>query len=370
MRTKTWIAIALALALMFAVSGCDLLQGAQEVVETVKEVASEQAAPVGEATPSSATGKQAATPDDDDVAEQEAEAEEEIDLADVEALDSYRQLVSWETTEGDETNSWSMLTEFVRDPAAQRTVMVVVDDAGTEFGWEMIQIGTTTYMKYSTEGEEDAWMSMTSDDAEPPSQDLDMYNLQGSEYYLNSGHCANKGRDDVEGQRATHYVCTKDVYGDEFSFWIAGGRLTAGGMEFWISAEYDVEVRNISWWDVVDQDNVEYTWRVEQKVWDINQPISIEAPEGVAAAGLPEDVPLYPDATITTAMTGMVAFEVVAELDDVVAFFKEEMPNNGWALESEYAGMLSYTKEARQITIMVGQDEGSAKVSGAYMLTE
>jgi hypothetical protein len=274
----------------------------------------------------------------------------------------------WAVTEGDEHTEWSISTEFVRDPASQRMIWEGTDEEGNVTSWEMIQIGTVTYMRMSEEGEDEEWMSMTSDDAEPPTQDETAFDMDDPETYLASGHCDNKGRDDVEGQRATHYVCNKDVFAEDPALWMTGGEMTDGGMEIWVSDENDIQVRTIIWWEGVDEDNVSHAWRMEDKVWDINEPFTIDPPEGAAAPGLPEDVPLPSGATVTTAMGEMVGFEVEMSMDDLVAFYHDAMPANDWTLESEYEGMLTYVKEGRTATIMLSEED--AMVSGMIMISE
>ncbi len=367
MRYRMLGAIAVVLLVAVVMSGCTLLKSASDTVDAVKDMATEQTEQTG-----AAISGQSAIPEKDeaDTSEDEeaAASEDEVDVEDIASLDSYRQLVAWTVTEDEETQEWSSTTEFVRDPASQRVVWRGVDNDGNVTSWEMIQIGTITYMRTSGEGEEDEWMSMTSDDAQPPQQQVSMYTMDSAETYLNTGHCDKKGRDDVEGQSAMHYVCDKEVYGAGSLFWMTGGTLTDGGMELWISDEFDVQVRSIMWWEGKDEDDVEYAWHMEEKVWDINEPFTIEAPEGVAAPGLPDDVPLPADAAITSAMSGMVSFEVEAELDAVLTFYADEMPANGWTLESQYEAMLTYNKDGRQAMIMLTQED--AMLSGVIMITE
>lgn len=371
MRYRALSAVVVLLLFSLVLGGCSLLQGAGDAVEGVQEIATRQqdAAPeVADATKAAPAPTAAATEAEEEEQVEPVEPEESIDLVDVESLDSYRQFVSWAVTEGDDAEEWSITTEFVRDPAAQRMIWSGTDADGNVSSWEIIQIGTVTYMRTSGEGEEEEWMSMTSDDAEPPTEEVTAFDLDDAESYLSSGDCDNKGRDDIEGQRATHYVCTKDVFGDDLGFWMTGGQLTDGGMEIWVSDEYDVQLASIVWWEGVDEDDVPHAWRMEQKLWDINESFTIEPPEGAAAPGLPEDIALPSGATVTSAMSGMVSFEVEMPMEDAMTFFKEGMPANGWTLESEYEGMLTYTKEGRQAMIMLSEEE--AMLSGAIMISE
>ncbi len=352
MRRRLCVAVVLVVLLALGLSGCSSGPSSTEAETNVGGISMKKGATV---VPSMT---------------QEVGGDEEgalaVDVVDVNSLDSYRQMVSWSMTEGGVTEEWSATTEFVREPAAQRSVWQGVDKEGVASGWETIQIGTVTYMRGLGEGEE--WMSMTSQDAQPPTQQVTMLSLQEAESILSSGHCKREGQDDVEGQPATHYVCSKEILGENASFQMEEGELTDGGLELWVSDEHNVQVRSIMWWEAENEEGAQQAWRMEQKIWDINRPITIEAPAGVAAPGLPDDVPLIPEATITSALSGIVSFEVDMALDAVVAFFKEEMPDNGWSLESENKSTLTYSKEGRQAMIVLSEEE--AMLTGMIMITE
>jgi hypothetical protein len=260
------------------------------------------------------------------------------------------------------------VTEFVREPASQRSVWVAVDADGNESGWEVVQIGNVTYMSFSSAGEDPQWMSMSSDEADVPTQDLNMYSAGSADSYLGSAHCENRGRDDVEGHRAVRWVCSQEVFGSTFAWWLDGGRFTDGGMEFWISEQYDVQIGSLTWWEGVDGEGNDVSWYMEEKVWAINEPFTIEAPAGVELPGLPDDVPLMPNARVTTAMAGMVVIEIEAPIDEVLDFYREEMAEYGWDLDGEYGESLNFSKGAR--TLMAMFTTQGAKVSGVFMVSE
>lgn len=371
MRSRRWIVLVAILVLSMAVTGCGLLQGVQEVTDVVKEV-SEQIE-----TPKETSADPVdvdADVDEEPVADEGVASDpddsilEDLEIVDVDSLDSYRQLLIWAFTEGEETEEWAVTTEYVRNPPAQRTHWRGTDWRGDISGWEMIQIGPVTYMRVSEEGEEEEWMSMTSEDAEDPEQQLDLYGLGSGEHYLRSGYCEQGPDREFEGHPVVHMVCSKEALGDEFTFWLFGGRLADGGVEIWISTEYEVQVGNITWWEGEDEDGVYHNWRTEQRVWDINAPFNIEAPEGAQAPGLPDDVPLIPGAHVLTAMSGMASFEVDADLDEVLDFYREQMPEHGWTLQSEFGEMFTYTKNGREATLIFS--EVNDKVNGVVMITE
>ena len=69
---------------------------------------------------------------------------------------------------------------------------------------------------------------------------------------------------------------------------------------------------------------------------------------------------------MTMAMAGMVGFEVEAELADVTAFYREQMETAGWTLDSEFEGMLNYSKDGR--TAMIVLSESDSMVEGSIMV--
>ncbi|MHB1318556.1 MAG: hypothetical protein ACYCYF_08070 [Anaerolineae bacterium] len=310
---------------------------------------------------------------DEDTDEAEAddtddEAEAAPDVATLDTLDSYRQSMTTRVVSGDEVTEWTILTEFVREPRAQRMVWSSVDAEGNQTeSWETIQIGTTTYMRGDeASGGSAEWVSYSSEDAEEPEGSADITNWMNAANYLEDPNCKRQGREDVDGQNAVLYVCDEGVFGAYGGVWGVTGKLIEASIQTWVSDEYDVPLRSITEWVGEDDDKVRHEYFSEGIITDINEPITIEPPEGVDKPGLPEDVPLYPDAKITLAMAGMVGFEVDAALPDVIAFYKEEMVAQGWALDTDGGEMLSFSKEGRSATVMMSASD--ATVSGSIIV--
>ena len=98
---------------------------------------------------------------------------------------------------------------------------------------------------------------------------------------------------------------------------------------------------------------------------DVNQPITIEPPPGCEAAK--SEFPMLPDATGVTTMGGMVMYESASSFDDVLAFYQEQMPADGWSdtgdsFISEGTAMLSYTKDGRTATVTLTEGDGTVSV--------
>lgn len=88
-------------------------------------------------------------------------------------------------------------------------------------------------------------------------------------------------------------------------------------------------------------------------------------------ADFPDDIPVYPDSTVVTSMATsegfMLASESTAELDDVLAFYKEKLGGEGWTTEAEMSmgpqRMISFSKGERQLMVTASRDEGQTQIS-------
>ncbi len=363
MKFRTLVVVAILLVAVAGL-GCGTLRRAQdtisavdEAVQTAKEVAESVDTP-GPDTDS----EQEQTPADAEPGD--AVEAEDIEVLPVDALDSYRQETTMRVTEDGETEGWTMMVEFVREPPASHMVWRSIDDDGETSVWEMIQIDTVTYMRTSDRGEPGEWMSMTSEDAQPPEQDTALFDWLGPSQYTDDEHCTqSRGRADVNGHPAVHFSCSKEVFGDLFGIWVLGGKLLSGSAEAWISTEYQVPVRVITQWEAEDADGTAHAMYMERVVSAINEPLVIEAPEGVAGPGLPDDIPLYPGARITYAMTGMASFEVEADIDDVMAYYMEEMVANGWDAGDSSGEMHTFSKNGRDAMLVFAEDGDTVTVT-------
>jgi len=88
-------------------------------------------------------------------------------------------------------------------------------------------------------------------------------------------------------------------------------------------------------------------------------------------ADFPDDVPVFPDATLVTSVSApdgiMLSSESTAKPDDVLAFYKKELGSEGWTTEAEMnmggQRMISLSKGDRQVTITASSDEGQTQIS-------
>jgi hypothetical protein len=80
------------------------------------------------------------------------------------------------------------------------------------------------------------------------------------------------------------------------------------------------------------------------------------------SAGLPEDVPIYPDAVLIMVNPGTASFQITAGVDTVKEYYEDRMPAAGWAPEGnayEDSGTYTrtWTKGDQRITITIISNE-------------
>ncbi|HHX66311.1 MAG TPA: hypothetical protein GX702_15650 [Chloroflexi bacterium] len=299
--------------------------------------------------------------DDPDVEGEEAEETEDVEtepvddaddtiefgeLSALESLDSYRMAmnVSWEA--GGEADSWDLLVEYVRDPPATRTVLT------GDWATEIIQMDGTSYMKMG-----DTWMSIDN------SQVLDMDPTSGieqPELPADAELSCEKGTTEQNGLQTRYctYRWERSGADDKMADWLGIPGIEKYEVEVWLSTEYETPVKSIIHWEghTIDSEEGWFTYTIEQNLTDVNADIVIEAPEGVGASSIPDDIPIADDATELTTMGGMIMYKTAMTLDETVEFFKENMAAEGWSLDSDMAPeMMEFSKDSRKVTLVLGE---------------
>lgn len=371
---KLALPISLLLVLTLFTLACNvggLLGGGEKPVATQPPAGEKPAATT---VPSGEEPEATAVPSGEEPTAVPVESEEEITYTSVEELDwinSYRSriMMKWETLdEPKEEGSMEMLGEYVKDPAAQRFVMSSTGTAPEDTGtMEYIQIGDTAWMNM---GEEmGGWMQVSADES-------DMIFGQGlfdfAEGDIPGGleGARRVGDETVNGIPCHHYVF------DETMPLMAMGQgepeLEKANGEIWISAKdgftvkytLDAEGKGL----IGEEEDRPEHLSMEYEIYDINADIVIEPPSG-AETGLPEDIPLMSDAQVEMAMEGFIIYSTASSVEDVVAFYQDQMPANGWTENTDSAysmeGMagLEFTKEGRTASLMITYDEESKKTN-------
>ncbi len=350
MKCKALLVVLVLVAVVFTSTSCSPKAKPTEQAPASEETKKTEVPPTS-APP--ATKEPTATPEPPPTATPESPEEELLlsELGTLDQLDSYRirHVMSWDE-QGGESGSMEMLTEFVREPAAQRVVMKVAGDAED---WEMetIEIGDTTYIKMDEE-----WMAMQSTGQEASESG----ELWAPEDFLWESKGKYMGQEKVNGLTAKHYRYETS----DFSVGATLSQVKEAEADVWVSTKYDVYIKVVMRIVGVDTDGVEGTFTTESNLTDINAPITIEAPEGVAKPDMPEDIPMMDGATDVTSFDTITSFSVAASEDQVVEFYKTQMAAQGWKMEeSIIPTMMDFTKGDRRATIMIAEEGGVTSVT-------
>jgi hypothetical protein len=301
--------------------------------------------------PSTPTAPAAPTTAPEESEPEEGEADEPaidpLEVTDFERLDSYRmtQMIRWQTEDEDGTDEGQMHMEidFLREPRAMQWQVVESTDGDAEsFG--MIWLDGVVYM-----GSDDEWMAVASE------EDMhDPWSMPPEQFVSSSSD--RIGTETINGMRTVHY---RDE--DLDSMLMGLGHVTQA--DYWVSEEHDIVVRSIVVWTGKDEDGHDMHYEMQWDVTEINQPITITAPEGVAKPGLPDDVPLMAEATDVQSMSGFTGFEVDADVQEVTEYYLDALADQGWSLEEDMGVMLVFTKDGRNMTLMIDESGPPTKVT-------
>ncbi len=274
--------------------------------------------------------------------------------SDLDMLDSYRAVYSWkwsETKDGATTTGfWDALEEYSRADVARRTLW-----SGSDGSIEIIRVGPYAYMR----GEDGKWMSMLSSAADP----LGVSAMISDPLSLISG---------TKGKLVQRGMSVNGVIADHYKLEESSGGLMGLGVadkmsgDVYVASDLQVVVKYVAHYEgqrfgisggsngVLD---------VTFDLTNINQPVKIVAPEGVAPP-VAEDIPIVDGATELNAMSGVISFKTTLSVAEVTAFYNKTMPENGWqAGQSAMEGMLSFSKDKRQATVMMQAEGGMTTVT-------
>ncbi len=344
-RRLTWfLFLTLMLGLALGCGVCELAQQGREVSATVESLAGGEEGPAPTQSPAG-----------DGAATEEVE-QEELSLSSVtsglQSLDSYRGhlVMTFEGTAGEEAEQWAveMDVEYVRQPFAQR---VLIKGDMVEGHFESIQIGDQQYVVF-----EDQCFSSSAGEGEG-AWDMEVFELED---FLGGLDEAKRVRPDeeVNGILCRHYTFDETA--------VSWASLSRAAGEVWVAVDGGYVVKytlRAEGENPVSQEEGRIEWEYELR--DVNAPITIEPPPDCEAAAI--EFPIMPDATDVTTLGGIVMYTSPSSLDDVIAFYQEQMPADGWkdtgdAFISENNAMLSYTKEGRLATVTLTSEDGKISV--------
>jgi hypothetical protein len=276
------------------------------------------------------------------------------------SLDSYESTfnMSFEGTKDGESDSWTWVMEeaYIKNPPAKRSSFTSTGaNAEAAGGFETIEVDGKTYSRF---GE----MCASSDSSEAPEANT---TFSPSDIIGDIRTSQLVGVENINGVSAKHYVV------DANSIIALGGYTNAKG-EAWIADPGNFVVKYLFEATGKDQffggdTNTEGTIRWDYEVKSINQPVEIKAPED--CGGAPADIPIMADAKDQSAFGEMTTYASPSAFEDVVNFYKEQMPANGWS-EDTSGGMstdnfasLSFKKDGSTASITISFDTSNNTTS-------
>jgi hypothetical protein len=369
MTKRYGLLIALTILVIVALAACG---GGREPAPAAKSAEPVEAAPTQAAQPTKVPAEAAeptAAPEPTAAvaAEPTAAPEEEslsLDSRDtgLDQLTSYRLTwhAEWKTTDQDKTEqgTWDWAEEYTSDPKAHHLSMLQPDsdDPAKVNGFEMWQVGDTTYMK---SGEDEECISYSSEGA---GNDIEqglfsptmLGSIQDAKYV---------GRETVNGIPTKHYK-----YNSKPGLLASFGEVSG---ETWIADDGGYVVKDAVTWKGAggffgrgsDTSSGEGSWTWELS--DVNKSFEIKPPDGCGGSEL--DLPIMADATEKSRFGDMTTYKTAGQPADVATFYKDELTAAGWKLEGEPTEMgevvmLNYVKDALKLNVMISASEGVTQV--------
>lgn len=356
-------------------------QASEQVEEAAKEV--EQAAGEAQETAEQAVGEAA----------EDGVEEATVNAADIkstlENFSSYRTKVKmvFDGTSSDGNPSKGTIevfTEKVKEPPATHMSMkmegTTLGNAALEgvdsFEMETYSVNDMIYMRNPLLGQENPWMS---------------YAASGEEDF-SSGFSADDMVDmpstarrsllpqDVNGISCWHYTFNeKDIPADErMVFEKATG-------EVWVARDgeypvkFTVQATTTAKPDAEPSEGELFSsgnFSVEYELIDVNQNFEIVVPEEALNAGatlgggsVQSDLPMVDDAKVEFSMEGMVSYKSQKSVEEVVQFYREQLPPLGWTQDTtietvdETGALLMFKQDAKTLTLSISVEEGELTVS-------
>jgi len=291
--------------------------------------------------------------------------EEELDLGDrtagLDQLQSYRLrwIVSWEKEKDGqkETASLDLTQEHVAEPRAEHVYLNSQSSNDQETSvFETYNVDGMSYIVGNAGGKRTC-VSLSSDDEETSTGPVDPGTI-GS-----PSEARYVGRETVNGIATRHYTY------DEKSLALFGASKVAG--EIWVAVDGGYVVKETASWEggtgflgMSDDDGTgsgQWTWELT----DINQPLSITAPEDCAVPQ--NDLPMLADASDKMTMGEIIAYQTQSTLKEASEFYQTEMPAAGWKLEGEPTSMedfvqLTFKKDDRTAQVMITSNDDGTQV--------
>lgn len=292
----------------------------------------------------------------------------------LERFNSYRVQMQIDVTgagEGSQSGSMTLSTEHVNEPAASRTTMTVSGNFAEGFGdlplgaeMSFTEVGGSSYVVLPgfgciSGGEAEA--------AAPTDQFADL--LDTEEVVGEIAEAEFVGEETVNGRATYHYRFNQDDLRQ------SDGNLRELTGDIYVAKEERYTVRMVvdGVGDVGSLGNElqgEGNIHLQYDVTDVDQPITIEAPEECGGAG--SQYPVMEGANNLSSFEGLTTYTVNATLEEVATFYQEEMSAAGYEADSdpvmmEDLVMISFTAPDRpdvSVTLNAEGDSVNVLITG------
>jgi hypothetical protein len=361
-------ALAIILLVALAIAGCSTPSPTTQPQATSAPLAttgSGSSAATRDDTSSSSDASQPSPTSEPPTSSEDDTFEADVITSGLASLDRYRTTftMSFDGTDDGQPSQWTFQMDqaFTKNPPASRIAYSGSgdDDMSSVSGFEMVRVNDMSYIKF---GAEEGNCIVSSADDDTSTLD-DMFALEDVVGGLSNARRA--GPDEtINGVRARHYVIDQSgLLGGMAGFTQAEG-------EVWVATEGDYIVKYLLSAEGKDtlfgkaNSEGKLTW--EYEVSDVNQRFEITPPADCESAA--SDIPVMPDATEQTTMGAMITYKSASPFREVVDFYQDEMPNNGWEpsgdepMLTEELAMLTYEKDGKKASITITTDGGQVSV--------
>lgn len=287
----------------------------------------------------------------------------------LDTLKSYRLLFTFSFEGKDEqgksqNGSIEILQEVIKESNDQHMRMTGSGDTAQGDVFEFFQVGGTSYI-YSSEGQDKKQCVGFSSDSASGAMPGEMFTPSDIVGGIDKANLVKRG-ETVNGVVTDHY--TFDEGGVSF------GSFTNASGDVWVAQDGEFLVKYLGKAtgksDLMGQ-KAEGTFTWEYNINDINKVEAIELPKECENQQQADDIPLPDNATEKGRFGGISTFKSPDAPADVAAFFKKELPAQGWAAGEESAlgdlVTLKFTKDDRELSITITKDE---KGGTSVLITE
>jgi hypothetical protein len=359
MRSKIWLPLTILVLSSLACSVCGTAGKAVQLGRDAATVASDAATAVGEGV----VGTIAAHVPDEEAPEPDSEeppaGDEPMPEVDADAMsefDTYRvRIVSQWTPEQGEAEEMTIEQAHTRSPAAQQFVIHMGEGGSTEF----TQIAGEAW--YCTEG----GCTRTEADADELAAGFGDSMMLDPAGITNDADAKFVARESKNGVQSRRYAL---VLTEAQAAVASRGEVSDLQSDVWIADDPDLPRYTtrfeMSWTEI--RDGVTGKSLFSYDVFDVNSSFTIETPKGAESTGLPEDVPLYPDASDVFSVEGMTTFNTSDDVETVAEFYREALPAERWDIQTDEAlgEMVNqvWKKDNRTLNLMMAPEAVGSSV--------